>query len=111
MNEPAFLYQLFAREYGTNNLPDCSNMCHRSDRGQDGLVDRRRQVDGQLFGPRKADLIMVIGANRAPTIRGYSNALEGAKRKRAGSGSIRCRRPPCLVPESAKPRGLIGRAP
>lgn len=27
-NEPAFLYQLFVRCYGTNNLPDCSNMCH-----------------------------------------------------------------------------------
>ena len=29
-NEPAFLPQLFAREFGTNNLPDCSNMCHES---------------------------------------------------------------------------------
>lgn len=27
-NEAAFLYQLFAREYGSNNFPDCSNMCH-----------------------------------------------------------------------------------
>jgi molybdopterin-dependent oxidoreductase alpha subunit len=27
-NEAAFLYQLFARDYGTNNFPDCSNMCH-----------------------------------------------------------------------------------
>lgn len=29
-NEAAFLYQLFARGYGTNNLPDCSNMCHEA---------------------------------------------------------------------------------
>ena len=29
-NESAFLYQLFAREYGTNNFPDCSNMCHEA---------------------------------------------------------------------------------
>ncbi|MBB5352770.1 molybdopterin-dependent oxidoreductase alpha subunit [Haloferula luteola] len=29
-NEAAFLYQLFARAFGTNNLPDCSNMCHES---------------------------------------------------------------------------------
>src|SRR4051812_11226708 len=29
-NEAAFLYQLFVRTYGTNNLPDCSNMCHES---------------------------------------------------------------------------------
>jgi len=27
-NEAAFLYQLFVREFGTNNLPDCSNLCH-----------------------------------------------------------------------------------
>jgi anaerobic selenocysteine-containing dehydrogenase len=29
-NEPAFLLQLFARQFGINNLPDCSNMCHES---------------------------------------------------------------------------------
>ena len=29
-NEATFLYQLFAREFGTNNLPDCSNMCHEA---------------------------------------------------------------------------------
>lgn len=29
-NEAAFLYQLFVRMYGTNNLPDCSNLCHES---------------------------------------------------------------------------------
>ncbi|OCJ02079.1 CbbBc protein [Agrobacterium sp. 13-626] len=29
-NEAAFLFQLYAREYGTNNFPDCSNMCHEA---------------------------------------------------------------------------------
>jgi molybdopterin-dependent oxidoreductase alpha subunit len=29
-NEAAFLYQLYVREYGTNNFPDCSNMCHEA---------------------------------------------------------------------------------
>src|SRR3546814_18046345 len=29
-NEAAFLYQLYAREFGTNNFPDCSNMCHEA---------------------------------------------------------------------------------
>ena len=29
-NEASFMYQLFVREYGTNNMPDCSNMCHES---------------------------------------------------------------------------------
>jgi anaerobic selenocysteine-containing dehydrogenase len=32
-NEAAFLYQLFVRQFGTNNLPDCSNMCHESSDG------------------------------------------------------------------------------
>ena len=30
-NEAAFLYQLFVRQFGTNNLPDCSNLCHGVD--------------------------------------------------------------------------------
>ena len=29
-NEAAFLYQVFVREFGTNNFPDCSNMCHEA---------------------------------------------------------------------------------
>src|SRR6195952_346926 len=29
-NEASFMYQLFVREFGTNNMPDCSNMCHES---------------------------------------------------------------------------------
>ncbi len=29
-NEASFVYQLFAKEYGTNNMPDCSNMCHET---------------------------------------------------------------------------------
>ena len=50
-NEAAFLYQLFVRAYGTNNLPDCSNMCHestgvgarRDDRHRQGQRDPRRR--------------------------------------------------------------------
>ncbi|MDR3099048.1 MAG: molybdopterin-dependent oxidoreductase, partial [Paraburkholderia sp.] len=38
-NEAAFLYQLFVRMYGTNNFPDCSNMCHEAtSRGLPGTV-------------------------------------------------------------------------
>ena len=45
-NEAAFLYQLFVRELGTNNLPDCSNMCHESSGVALKRGDRRRQGDG-----------------------------------------------------------------
>ncbi len=41
-NEAAFLYQLFVREYGTNNLPDCSNMCHESSGVALGEIARHR---------------------------------------------------------------------
>ena len=42
-NEAAFLYQLFARQFGTNNLPDCSNMCHESSGAALERSDRDRQ--------------------------------------------------------------------
>ena len=42
-NEAAFLYQLFVRQFGTNNLPDCSNMCHESS----GARSRRRSASAR----------------------------------------------------------------
>ena len=45
-NEAAFLYQLFVRQFGTNNLPDCSNMCHESSGSALERNDRRRQGNG-----------------------------------------------------------------
>ena len=47
-NETAFVYQLFVRAFGTNNLPDCSNMCHEST-GTAMLATRRhREVDHRV---------------------------------------------------------------
>ena len=46
-NEAAFVYQLFVRAFGTNNLPDCSNMCHESTSVGPGRGDRHRQGLGQ----------------------------------------------------------------
>ena len=62
-NEAAFLYQLFVRAYGTNNLPDCSNMCHESS-GR-GMVPTIGIGKGtvQLADFDKADCIFVIGQN------------------------------------------------
>ncbi|MDR3682549.1 MAG: FdhF/YdeP family oxidoreductase, partial [Geothrix sp.] len=62
-NEAAFAYQLFARLFGTNNLPDCSNMCHESS----GLALRevlgvgKGSVTLEDFG--HADCILLIGQN------------------------------------------------
>src|SRR5256714_15589744 len=51
-NEAAFLYQLFAREYGTNNFPDCSNM-PRGDERRSAPVARCRQRNRPAGGFRK----------------------------------------------------------
>ena len=62
-NEAAFLWQLLARSFGTNNLPDCSNMCHESS----GVALNQSIGIGKgtvkLEDFPKADLIMVIGQN------------------------------------------------
>ncbi len=64
-NEATFLYQLFAREFGTNNLPDCSNMCHEaSGRALTAALGTGKgTVD--LVDWQKADAIFIIGVNAA----------------------------------------------
>ena len=62
-NEAAFLYQLFVREFGTNNFPDCSNMCHEPSgsamRPQIGVG--KGTVELEDF--EKADAIFIFGQN------------------------------------------------
>lgn len=62
-NEAAFLYQLFARAYGTNNLPDCSNMCHEAS----GVALKQSIGTGKgtvtYDDFEKAEAIFVIGQN------------------------------------------------
>lgn len=64
-NEATFLYQLFAREFGSNNLPDCSNMCHEaSGRALAASIGTGKgTVD--LIDWQKADAIFIIGVNAA----------------------------------------------
>ncbi|HWO12078.1 MAG TPA: FdhF/YdeP family oxidoreductase, partial [Polyangiaceae bacterium] len=62
-NEAAFLYQMFARHFGTNNLPDCSNMCHESSgRGMSEVIGVGKGTV-RLEDFVKADLILSIGQN------------------------------------------------
>lgn len=62
-NEAAFLYQLFARTFGTNNLPDCSNMCHESSGVGLGQTIGVGKGTVQLEDFAAADLILILGQN------------------------------------------------
>lgn len=62
-NEAAFLYQLFVRRFGTNNLPDCSNMCHESSGVALGETIGIGKGTVRLHDFEEADLILVIGQN------------------------------------------------
>jgi molybdopterin-dependent oxidoreductase alpha subunit len=82
-NEASFLYQLFVREFGTNNLPDCSNMCHEaSGRAlQASLGTGKGTVD--LRDWEEADLIIVMGVNAASNAPRMLTALAEAHRRGA----------------------------
>jgi molybdopterin-dependent oxidoreductase alpha subunit len=62
-NEAAFLYGLFARQFGTNNLPDCSNMCHESSSVGLNETIGIGKATIQLEDFAHADSIFVIGQN------------------------------------------------
>ncbi|MGW0559110.1 FdhF/YdeP family oxidoreductase [Streptomyces sp. NPDC003016] len=78
-NEAAFLLQLFAREFGTNNLPDCSNMCHES--SGSALTETIGIGKGSvsLEDLHRADLIVVAGQNPGTNHPRMLSALEKAK--------------------------------
>ncbi|MDQ6740026.1 MAG: molybdopterin-dependent oxidoreductase, partial [Actinomycetota bacterium] len=62
-NETAFMYQLFARSLGTNNLPDCSNMCHESSGSALNPTIGIGKGTVSLEDIHRAELIFVIGQN------------------------------------------------
>jgi len=78
-NEAAFLYQLFVREYGTNNLPDCSNMCHES--SGKGLAETIGIGKGtvKLDDFFHTDLILIMGQNPGTNHPRMLSALEKSK--------------------------------
>lgn len=110
-NEAAFLLQLFARAFGTNNLPDCSNMCHESS----GFAMQQTLGNGKgsasLDDIHHSDLIFVVGQNPGTNHPRMLSALEETKRN---GGQIVAVNP---LPEAGlirfknpqKVRGVIGR--
>src|SRR6266704_6327738 len=87
-NEAAFLYQLFARQFGTNNLPDCSNMCHESS----GVALKESIGIGKgcvkLEDFEHADGIFIIGQNPGTNHPRMMTTLERAKKNGATIGAI-----------------------
>jgi molybdopterin-dependent oxidoreductase alpha subunit len=78
-NEAAFLYQLLVRRFGTNNLPDCSNMCHES--SGVALTDTIGIGKGSvtLDDVEAADLIVIVGQNPGTNHPRMLTSLERAK--------------------------------
>lgn len=78
-NEAAFLYQLFVREYGTNNLPDCSNMCHES--SGVALTESLGVGKGsvKLEDLYEAEVILILGQNPGTNHPRMLTALQKAK--------------------------------
>lgn len=78
-NEAAFLYQLFVREYGTNNLPDCSNMCHESSGValSESLGIGKGSVTLEDF--YEAEAIIILGQNPGTNHPRMLSALQKAK--------------------------------
>ena len=110
-NEAAFAYQAFVRAFGTNNLPDCSNMCHESS----GVALTRTVGIGKgsvtLEDVERADLLIVVGQNPGTNHPRMLSALETAKARGAKIVSINPLREAGLsrFDNPQKLRGIVGR--
>jgi molybdopterin-dependent oxidoreductase alpha subunit len=78
-NEAAFIYQLFVRAFGTNNLPDCSNMCHESSGWAMGQTIGIGKATITYDDFAKAQLIIIMGQNPGTNHPRMLTALEEAK--------------------------------
>ncbi|MGX7827394.1 FdhF/YdeP family oxidoreductase [Actinokineospora sp. 24-640] len=110
-NEAAFLYQLLVRSFGTNNLPDCSNMCHESSGAALAQTTGIGKGSVTLADLEQADLIVVVGQNPGTNHPRMLSALEAAKGNGAKiiavnplpeAGLLRFKNP-------QNPRGLVGK--
>ncbi len=111
-NEAAFLYQLFARRFGTNNLPDCSNMCHES--SGVGLTEAIGVGKGTvtLADFDQADAIFVVGQNPGSNHPRMLATLQAASRRGCRIVSINPLRERGLVrfAHPKEPLALLGRS-
>jgi formate dehydrogenase major subunit len=109
-NESAFAYQLFVRAFGTNNLPDCSNMCHEST--SVGLAESIGigKASVSIEDVYHAQLIIVAGQNPGTNHPRMLSALEIAKRNGATIVSINPLREAGLVAfkNPQTPKGVVG---
>jgi len=78
-NEAAFLYQLFVRKFGTNNLPDCSNMCHESSGVALGESLGIGKGSVTLEDFYEAEVIIILGQNPGTNHPRMLTALQKAK--------------------------------
>ncbi|SFJ68523.1 FdhF/YdeP family oxidoreductase [Planctomicrobium piriforme] len=79
-NEAAFAYQLFVRQFGTNNLPDCSNMCHESSGAALSKVFGFGKGTVKLEDFKEAELVFVVGQNPGTNHPRQLTALQESKR-------------------------------
>ncbi|RFU87839.1 hypothetical protein DY218_04885 [Streptomyces triticagri] len=110
-NEAAFLLQLFARAYGTNNLPDCSNMCHESSGSAMSQSLGIGKGSVGLDDIHQADLVFVVGQNPGTNHPRMLSALEETKHNGGRVVAVN------TLPEAGlmrfknpqRPRGVVGR--
>jgi molybdopterin-dependent oxidoreductase alpha subunit len=106
-NEAAFSLQLFARMFGTNNLPDCSNMCHESSgKGLSEVIGVGKGTVG-LHDFEATDAIFVIGQNPATNHPRMLTMLQAAARRGCRIVSVNPLREPGMA-KFAHPQEVSG---
>ncbi len=117
-NETAFLYQLFVRAFGTNNLPDCSNMCHESTSVALPPMIGIGKACVKLTDFEETDLIFLLGQNPGTNHPRMLTALQKSKEKGAKiisvnpmpeTGLFRFKNPQDLMHPLHFPRFIFGR--
>ncbi len=110
-NEAAFVWQAFVRALGTNNLPDCSNLCHESSGVALGETIGIGKGSVSLDDVEHADLLIVVGQNPGTNHPRMLSSLEAAKARGATIVSVNPLREAGLMrfDNPQKVRGVLGR--